>query len=149
LDTVCGIGLPELIILALVGFVLIGPERSQDVALRAGRFIRTVMRSSWWSDFNQVADAIRDLPNTLVRMAEQEEELQSLKREIQEIGTEVNSEISKATAGPEREPRSGETTDPWGIRNASAQTTIRPPHIPESRTLEAPQTPENDHADSL
>jgi Sec-independent protein translocase protein TatA len=145
-DTVCGIGLPEMIIIALVGFVLIGPERSQDMALRAGRFLRTVMRSGWWRDFNQVADAIRDLPNTLVRMAEQEEELQSLKREIQEISGDVNSELNQ-TIGQANQAAAEQITDPWGIRNASAQTTIRPPQPPES--AEPPQAQENNDTATL
>lgn len=136
-------------IIALVGFVLIGPERSQEVALRAGRFIRTLMRSAWWHDFNQVASAIRDLPNTLVRMAELEEAQAELKRTMSEIEEDVNVDSPPNTIG-----RSDAITDPWGIRNASAQTVITPrtPAVAPSPEVDTPTPeppPETDDAANL
>jgi Sec-independent protein translocase protein TatA len=151
LDTLCGIGLPEIIIIALVGFVLIGPERSQEVALRAGRFLRTLMRSSWWQDFNQVATAIRDLPNTLVRMAELEEAQADLRRTMTEIEDDITIDPPPNMIG-----RPDAITDPWGIRNASAQTQFTPRTPPPSEAAESdsppadpPTPPETDHAANL
>jgi Sec-independent protein translocase protein TatA len=141
-DTLCGIGLPELIILALLGFVVIGPERSQDVALRAGRFLRSIMRSSWWREFNQVADAIRNLPNTLVRMAEIEETQAALRRSMQEIEEEISIEVTP-TISPRKGPGDSEViTDPWGIRNAAAGTRFTPP--PASTSPDSGDTPPDD-----
>lgn len=142
MDTLCGIGLPELLILALLGFVVIGPERAQDVALRAGRFLRTVMRSGWWRDFNQVAQAMRDLPNTLVRMAELEEAQADIRRSMQEIEQEVSAEMNQigqmgdiGSIGQSQPP----IVDPWGIRNATAQTQMpKPAPPPTSPTEETP-----------
>jgi Sec-independent protein translocase protein TatA len=143
-DTLCGIGLPELIILALLGFVVVGPERSQDVALRAGRFLRTVMRSNWWREFNQVADALRNLPNTLVRMAELEETQAALRRSMEEIEEEINLDIMP-TIAPRNAPAGSDViTDPWGIRNAAAGTRITSPPEPtqpETSASDAIDTP--------
>ncbi|MBN1313589.1 MAG: twin-arginine translocase TatA/TatE family subunit [Anaerolineae bacterium] len=108
MDTFCGLGLPELVIIALVGFVLIGPERSRELALQAGRFMRQVVTSEWWGEFNQVSKAIRDLPNTLMRMSELEEAQAEIRQAMADIeaGAQIDvdfkealSESKKATAG--------------------------------------------------
>lgn len=115
MDTLCGIGLPELIILALLGFVLIGPERSQAMAVQAGRFLRTVMTSRWWQEFNQVTRALRDLPTTLVRMAELEDAQRDLQQTVQDINQAARSGSQardwQGGAPPHIDPRS----NPWGI----------------------------------
>ncbi len=122
MDTLCGIGLPELIILALLGFVVIGPERSRDVALKAGRLLRQVMTSAWWREASQVATAIRNLPTTLVRMAELEETQAILQRTLHEIEGDLGQIPQPGTA-----PESTEiSADPWGIRHAAAGTRLTP-----------------------
>lgn len=152
MDTLCGIGLPEIIIIALAGFVLIGPERSQEVALRMGRMLRTLMRSAWWQDFNQVAQAIRDLPNTLVRMAELEEAQAELRRTM----SEIEDDITTVEANPNTIGRPDAITDPWGILNASSQTQITPrtspssdPSESEPLTTDSPPPPETNDAANL
>ena len=87
MDTLCGIGLPELIIIVLIGFVLIGPERSQELALKMGRLLRQVMTSEWWHEFNQVSKAIKDLPTTLIRMSEIEEAQKEIRQAMVDIET--------------------------------------------------------------
>ncbi len=128
MDTLCGIGLPELIILALLGFVVIGPERSQEVALKAGRLLRQIMTSTWWREFNQVATAIRDLPTTLVRMAEIEEANKELREALSEIEQGTNIDFNqRPIPGARPTARPGTVaTDPWGIRNAVAGTHYTP-----------------------
>ncbi len=118
MDTLCGIGLPELVILALLGFVLVGPERSQEVALTAGRWLSRIMRSPWWKDLTQMTGALRDLPNTLVRMAELEEAQADLKKTLQEIeqGTEIN--LNERVPQEPGQPLVS-SPDPWNIRGAS------------------------------
>jgi Sec-independent protein translocase protein TatA len=142
-DTICGIGLPELVVLALLGFVVIGPERSREVALSAGRFLRKVMTSSWWKDFSSITRSLRDLPNTLVRMAEIEEAQADLERTMRDIEDLTRTDFSlsrnKPPAAKDEEP----ITDPWGIRNAAAGTVIKPsPAAPESE--EPPETSQED-----
>ncbi len=131
MDTLCGVGLPELIVLALVAFVVIGPERSQEIALKLGRFLRSMMRSAWWHEFNQVTRALRDLPGTLVRMAELEEaqiEIKSmqddLRRTLGDIERDTQTSPDRASP-PSRVPDPYE--NPWGIDSAEYQATVRSP----------------------
>ncbi|GAB4481310.1 MAG: hypothetical protein Kow00124_28940 [Anaerolineae bacterium] len=126
MDTICGLGLPELIILALLSFVLIGPERSQDLALKAGRFLRGVVRSTWWREFNDITRAMRNLPTTLVRMAELEEAQAELQRTLTEI--DESARIDRTPVTPPAPPPDVREIieDPWGIQNAVAGTTHRP-----------------------
>jgi Sec-independent protein translocase protein TatA len=105
MDTLCGIGLPEIIVLALLGFVLIGPERSREVALSLGRMLRTVLKSEWWQEINRIARAIQDLPNTLVRMAELEEALKTTERELQQTQDDLRRAVSSDVASPSPRPR--------------------------------------------
>jgi Sec-independent protein translocase protein TatA len=142
-DTICGVGLPELVILALLGFVVIGPERSREVALSAGRFLRKVMTSSWWKDFSSITRSLRDLPNTLVRMAEIEEAQADLERTMRDIEDLTRTDFSLGKDNPPAAKGEEPITDPWGIRNAAAGTVVRPsPAAPESE--EPPETSQED-----
>ena len=121
---VCGLGGPELVIVALLLFVVFGPERTREVALAAGRFLGKLMKSEWWTDFMRMVDEIRNLPATLVRMAELEETQAELEKTVSELKGELDLD-------PERNVK----VDPWGIENAVAQTT---------RPEDQPPPPETD-----
>ena len=145
MDTICGIGLPELVILALLGFVVIGPERSREVALSAGRFLRKVMTSSWWNDFSSITRSLRDLPNTLVRMAEIEEAQADLRRTMQDIEDLTKTDFSMSEDKPPTAQDEDIITDPWGIRDAAAGTTVTPRSTaPDPEPEEPPETPQED-----
>lgn len=129
MDTLCGIGLPEIIILALISFVVIGPERSRELALTSGRWLKRIMTSSWWREFSNVTNALRDLPNTLVRMSELEDSLRQIKTDINQAGQiDIRLDAPAATQPPEPET----ITDPAEISNATAQTSLpaEPPYPP-------------------
>jgi Sec-independent protein translocase protein TatA len=135
MDTLCGIGLPELIILALLGFVVIGPERSRETALQAGRWLRTLMKSPWWREFNQITDSIRNLPTTLVRMAELEETQQELQRTLSDIERDAKVDINQRPASTSAAPPAEEPPDdPWGIQTSqpTGPTQSEPPPAPEA-----------------
>lgn len=141
MDTLCGIGLPELIIVLLIAFVAIGPERSREAALQLGRLLSRLMRSPWWREFNDVTSALRDLPTTLMRMAELEEAQEDLQRALHDIERETEIDLD----GVGLKPASPGTADPWGIRNATAGTTLYPTANeeppPEPPTPIVPPTP--------
>jgi Sec-independent protein translocase protein TatA len=141
MDTLCGIGLPELIILALLGFVVIGPERSREVALQLGRWLRTVMQSPWWQEFNQITDSIRNLPTTLVRMAELEETQQELQRAMNDIERDARIDVNRRPAPESGAPATGQPSDdPWGIQTQQSTSPAgsKPPPAPPAP--EAPDT---------
>lgn len=141
MDTLCGVGLPELIILGLLGFVLIGPERSREVALKLGRFLRGLMTSTWWKEFNQIAQALRDLPTTLVRMAEIEEMQAELKRTVNDIGQATTIDFKEGGLRPAASRQPEGSGNPWGIESTAAEATST-----EKTGNPAPPT-ENDNSD--
>jgi len=141
-DTICGIGLPELVILALVGFVVVGPQRSRELALQLGRLLRQVMKSGWWKEFNQVASAIRDLPTTLVRMAELEDELRTVRTELDKA-THIDLNQPTPFEGKPT-PTNDPSLDPWGVMTQSPPP---PPPASPSDTIQPPTDSEqNDNA---
>ena len=110
---ICGVGGPELLIVALLGYIVFGPERAKDVALSAGRFLRRVTRSAWFNDFSRMAREIRDLPNTLIRLAELEETQSELQQNLDVLRTGINIDP---------DGKRDAEIDPWGIQNAVAGT---------------------------
>lgn len=123
---VCGLGGPEVLILAVLLFVVFGPDRTREVALTAGRFLRRLMQSEWWTDFTRMAREIRDLPNTLVRMAELEETQAELEKNLADIRGAIDVDLERDLA-----------QDPWGIENAVAESTP-----PDQRGADVPPPPE-------
>lgn len=150
MDTLCGLGLPELVLITLIGFVLIGPERSRELALQLGRWLRRAMQSSWWRDFNQVTDALRNLPTTLVRMAELEEVQQDIQRELRDIEQQARVSFTPDAPGPQAAPGPGDQADPWNIGRGGAapepDAEAEPP--PESPPDAAPRPDEAGEADA-
>lgn len=126
MDTFCGLGLPEIIILVLISFVFIGPERSRELAITLGRWLRRVITSAWWREFNQLANSLRDLPNTLVRMSELEDSLRQMKTDLDQA-TQIDLDLTMP--GMPQPPNTGTITDPYDSRNVTANT-IKAPEEP-------------------
>lgn len=150
MDTFCGIGLPELIIIALVGFVLIGPERTRELALQGGRVLRRVMKSPWWREFTQVTDAMRNLPTTLVRMAELEEVQAELQRELKDIEgqTRVDIDMDFGESRTGRPP--AEVANPWGVTPPATGDEIPAPSADEpAGPVTEPPTPLDEPAEPV
>lgn len=135
MDTFCGLGLPEIIILVLVSFVFIGPERSRELAITLGRWLRRIITSAWWREFNSMANAVRDLPNTLVRMSELEDSLRQMQTDINQA-TQIDLDLKLPTVPQSTSPET--IVDPAQIENATADTItspdqpVAPPTPPEA-----------------
>lgn len=117
--------------------------------------MRTVVRSQWWTEFNDITQAIRDLPTTLVRLAEIEEaqaDLQEVMNDIDDVGKELrresrininmndlmNPKTTSAASGSSPANTSEAITDPWGIANASAGTVFLDRQESDSQDAEKP-----------
>nr|MBN1229768.1 hypothetical protein [Anaerolineae bacterium] len=118
MDTLCGVGLPELVLLAVLAFVILGPTRTREVALTAGRWLGKAMRSVWWQEFTEITSAIRNLPTSLVRLAELEEAQTDLEEAIRDF--------SGAGKPPDSHPTSMHKDNPWGINRDSPEGDTRP-----------------------
>jgi Sec-independent protein translocase protein TatA len=134
MDTLCGIGLPELLILALLGFVVIGPERSRDLALKVGRWLGTAMRSRWWRELTEVTQALRNMPTTLVRLAEIEDAQADLQRTLSDISRQSPSDVAGQPDNPSAQPPRRRIENPWGIRPVEPGTSDLqdPPAMPST-----------------
>ena len=95
MNTIFGIGFPELIFIFILVVVLIGPERTKEAAQKAGKALGKILRSQWWADLQMIQKNIRDLPNTLVRMAEIEEIQNDLKQSLDSIQNNINTEAQE------------------------------------------------------
>eukprot|EP01156_Anaeramoeba_ignava_P007549 Anaeramoba_ignava/a352613_3.p1 GENE.a352613_3~~a352613_3.p1 ORF type:complete len:129 (-),score=28.49 a352613_3:16-402(-) len=98
MNTIFGIGFSELIVIFILVIVLIGPERSKETAQKLGKALGKILRSQWWSDFQLIQKNIRDLPNTLIRMAEIEELQNDLKQSLDSIQNNINAETQEISA---------------------------------------------------
>jgi Sec-independent protein translocase protein TatA len=73
------IGIPEALLLVILIFIILGPGRIVSSARRLGTWFRTLSQSPLWQDIVSTSNEIKDLPQKLIKEAELEEELKSLK----------------------------------------------------------------------
>lgn len=88
-----GIGPLELLFIALLALLLIGPKDISQAARDAGRTLNRMYRSETWRALNRVSRSLRDLPGTLAREAELDEltEIRSATSEIRDsLRTEMD-----------------------------------------------------------
>ena len=75
-----GVGPLELLILAVIALLVVGPKGMTDLGRKAGRIIRQIMRSPFWQDIVTTSRDINDLPGKLMREADLEDELENLQK---------------------------------------------------------------------
>ncbi len=68
-----GIGIPELLFLAILVLILLGPEELAANSRKAGVFLRKIIQSPIWRDVQGTSREIRELPTKLIREAGLEE----------------------------------------------------------------------------
>lgn len=75
-----GVGPLELLILAVIALLVVGPKGMADLGRKAGRVIRQITRSPFWQDIVSTSRDINDLPGKLMREADLEDELKDLQK---------------------------------------------------------------------
>lgn len=68
-----GIGPLEIIFILIIGILVLGPEGMVEAGKKLGRWMRSIIRSSWWQNIRQGINDIQYLPQRLIREAELEE----------------------------------------------------------------------------
>lgn len=68
-----GIGPLELLFVALLAIIFLGPRDLARIARSSGKFLNKVYRSEMWSTLTRASRDIRNLPNRLAREAALEE----------------------------------------------------------------------------
>ena len=84
-----GIGPLEIIFVLIIGILVLGPEGMIESGRKLGKFLRSIIRSTWWQNVRRGVNEIQYLPQKLMREAELEE-LNELRRitaeELPKIG---------------------------------------------------------------
>ena len=68
-----GIGPLEIIFVLIIGILFLGPEGMIEAGHKLGKFMRSIIRSSWWQNVRRGVNEIQHLPQRLMREAELEE----------------------------------------------------------------------------
>jgi Sec-independent protein translocase protein TatA len=68
-----GIGPLELLLIALIAFIILGPKEIQKTGKTIGRELNKFIRSDTWKTLRQASDKMKSLPNDLIREAGIEE----------------------------------------------------------------------------
>ena len=68
-----GIGPLEIIFVLIIGILVLGPEGMIEAGRKMGKFLRSILRSTWWQNIRKGMTEIQYLPQKLIREAELEE----------------------------------------------------------------------------
>lgn len=85
-----GIGPLELLLIAVIAVIVLGPKGMVDGAREAGKMIRKIVRSPIWNDIVDTSREIREFPKKLAREAGIEKELDDLRRSTQGLPEEFS-----------------------------------------------------------
>ena len=68
-----GIGPLEIIFVLIIGILVLGPEGMIEAGRKLGKFIRSIIRSTWWQNIRRGVNELQHLPHKLMREAELDE----------------------------------------------------------------------------
>jgi Sec-independent protein translocase protein TatA len=103
-----GIGPLEVVFILIIGILVLGPEGMIEAGRKFGKFLRSVLNSSWWKNVRQGINDIQHLPQRLMREAELEElnELRKLTRKgFPSIASDDLLKSSTWSSGPSNDPQ--------------------------------------------
>lgn len=92
-----GIGPLEFLLILIIMLVVLGPKDMVATGQKIGRFVRSVIRSPYWSAIMETSRDIRDIPGKLIREAGIEEDIAQLKKDTESTLGEINQDM-KSTA---------------------------------------------------
>ena len=83
-----GIGPLEIVFVLIIGILVLGPEGMIEAGRKLGKFLRSIIKSTWWQNIRQGVSEIQYLPQRLMREAELEElnELREMRKDFPSIG---------------------------------------------------------------
>lgn len=82
---ILGVGPLELLFIFMIALIVLGPKDMKKAGLTMGRFMRKVVTSQGWREFQQGWRNLRYLPNKLMREAGLEEDIQSINKNLKEF----------------------------------------------------------------
>jgi Sec-independent protein translocase protein TatA len=111
-----GIGPLEIVFVLIIGILVLGPEGMIAAGRKLGKFMRSIIKSSWWQNIRKGVSEIQYLPQRLMREAELEElnELRMLtKEDFPKIGGKdlLNSSSWSGSPIPKAKPEEQKITE--------------------------------------
>lgn len=85
-----GIGPLELLLIAVIAIIVLGPKGMVAGAREAGRAIRKIVRSPIWRDVVDTSREIREFPRKIAREAGIEQDLEDLRRSTRKTIADIN-----------------------------------------------------------
>ena len=85
-----GIGPLELLLIAVIAVIVLGPKGIVSGASEAGKAIRKIIRSPIWREIVDTSREIREFPRKFAREAGIEKDLEDLRRSTQGTLDEIN-----------------------------------------------------------
>jgi sec-independent protein translocase protein TatB len=138
MDSIFGIGIPELVIILLLAGLVLGPQRIRQVAHTLGRITAQLQRVSreFTRQLNAELDSLEDgsIRNTMDDVRQLQKEVEELRRElaraprsIQDVGQTLSQEAEKTLR---------ETSEPGGKDPEPSA-----PDVPAESSAPSPQLP--------
>lgn len=132
---ILGIGMPELIFVVIIALLILGPKDMQKAGKTIGKFLRDVITSDGWKLFQQTSRDLRNLPNRLMREAN--EDLQQVNRDIRNAASIPDpTRTNPANSRPQPQPYSATPPAKMGGENSIAPA-------PQEKNNPESETPNN------
>jgi Sec-independent protein translocase protein TatA len=108
-----GIGPLEIVFVLIIGILVLGPEGMISAGRKLGKFLRSIIKSTWWQNIRKGVSEIQYLPQRLMREAELEElnELRIMtKNNFPKIGSDdlLNSSSWSGSSSPETKSKTNQ-----------------------------------------
>ena len=117
---ILGIGASELIFIFIIALIVLGPKDMQKAGRTVGRWLNQLIRSDGWKAFQQTSRELRNLPNRLMREANNE--MLAVEKDLQKSMTSQSSAFAKPPAAPQTPNRSLP-------QRPEAENSIQPPSV--------------------
>ena len=82
---ILGIGLPELILIATILLIVLGPDEMQSAGRKIGKLLNKIVNSEQWGKAREVNRQVRNLPNQLAREANIADLEKDIKKAVESI----------------------------------------------------------------
>lgn len=111
-----GIGWQELILVAVIALIVLGPKDMQKAGRTIGRWLNQLVHSDSWKVFQKTSSELRNLPRSLMREANME-----FKETEQEIRRAIDPRLNPPTSSRSQLPsKEIENTTRAGTADAPA-----------------------------
>lgn len=139
MDSIFGIGIPELVVVLLLAGLIMGPQRIRQVALTLGRITAQLQKVSreFTRQLNAELDSLEDgsLRNTMDDVRQLQEEVNELRRELARAPKSLQDAGQKLTKEAESALKEAPSTAKSTVRStpeAPVETTPKKPSLPQA-----------------